>query len=198
MENTKKNFSWSLNEIILVSMICIVFGVVYLGAVYLMSVVESALAFTGLTKLGTEVIFGIWFMAATLAGYILQKPGVAIIAETIASVIEVLLGNWFGPMVIVTGIVQGLGAEAVFAAGRYKKFQGPIMYFAAIGCTVTSFLWSFVRSGYLQFQLWVILVYFVVRVISSCLFAGLICKKIGDGLKSTGLLKAYELGKNDN
>ena len=192
-----KSYSWKLNEIILMAMICIVFGVVYLGAVYLMSMIETPLAFTGLTKLGTEIIFGIWLMAATFAGYILQKPGAAILAEIIASVIEVLLGNWFGPMVIVAGIIQGLGAELVFAAFKYQKYDGPVMYMAAAGTAVTSFLWSFVRSGYLKFSLGVLLLYFVIRMISSLFFSGFLCKTVADSLKKAGLLKGYALGRND-
>ena len=68
----KKN-TWQLNEIILIAMICIVFGVVYLGAVYGASFISAALAATGLSQLGNEILFGVWFMAATLAGYILQS-----------------------------------------------------------------------------------------------------------------------------
>ena len=191
----KKN-TWKLNEIILMAMICIVFGVVYLGAVYLMSTTEALFAFTGLTKLGTEVIFGIWLMAATFAGYILQKPGAAILAEIIASVIEVLLGNWFGPMVIVAGIVQGLGAELVFGMHKYQNYGGSVIYQAAIGTMITSFIWSFIRSGYLKFSLGVLIIYFIVRCISSLFFAGFLCKTVADSLKRAGLLKSYALGKN--
>ena len=57
----KKN-TWQLNEIILVAMICIVFGVVYLGAVYGASFISAALAATGLSQLGNEILFGVWFM----------------------------------------------------------------------------------------------------------------------------------------
>lgn len=69
----EKTNSWKLKEIILVAMICIVFGVVYLGAVYLASFIATALTPAGLSPLGNEIVFGVWFMAATLAGYILQK-----------------------------------------------------------------------------------------------------------------------------
>ena len=134
----KKN-TWQLNEIILVAMICIVFGVVYLGAVYGASFISAALAATGLSQLGNEILFGVWFMAATLAGYLLQKPGVAIVAEVIAAVIEVLLGNWFGPMVIVAGIIQGGGAEIVFALNKYRKIDGAVMYLADTGARNNSF-----------------------------------------------------------
>ena len=119
MEN--KTNTWKLKEIILAAMICIVFGVVYLAGVYLASMIAGVLTPFGLSPLGNELVFGVWFMAATLSGYILQKPGAAIVSEVIASVIEVLLGNWFGPLVIVAGIIQGAGAELAFAAGRYRK-----------------------------------------------------------------------------
>ena len=151
----KKTNSWKLKEIIMVAMICIVFGVVYLAGVYLSSFIAAALTPAGLSPLGNEIVFGVWFMAATLAGYILQKPGAAVVAEVIAAVIEVLLGNWFGPMVIVAGIIQGAGAELVFAAYKYKKFDGGVMYLAAAGSCVTSFLWSFVRCAPSSSSVWV-------------------------------------------
>lgn len=193
MEN-KKNV-WKLKEIILVAMICIVFGVVYLAAVYLASFIAAALTPAGLSPLGNEIVFGVWFMAATLAGYILQKPGVAIISEVIASVIEVLMGNWFGPIVIVAGIIQGAGAELVFASYKYKKFDGKIMYFASAGSCITSFLWSFVRSGYGKFTIPFLILLFCIRLVSSLIFSGLLCRLMGDGLAKTGLLKGYELGR---
>ena len=37
---------------------------------------------------------------------------------------------------------------------------------------------------------------FVVRLASSLLFSGLVCKAAGDGLAKMGLLKGYGLGKN--
>ncbi len=191
----KKN-GWKLKEIILTAMICIVFGVAYLAAVYLASMIAAALTPAGLSPLGNELVFGVWFMAATLTGYILQKPGAALIAEVTASVIEVLLGNWFGPIVIVSGLIQGAGAELVFAAHGYKKLGGKVMYLAAAGCCVTSFLWSFVRSGYGKFTIPFLLLLFCIRLVSSLLFSGLICKLIGDGLSKTGLLKGYELGRS--
>ena len=135
-------------------------------------------------------------MAATLAGYILQKPGVAILAEVIASVIEVLLGNWFGPIVIVAGIIQGAGAELVFASCKYRNFDGKVMYLASVGSCITSFLWSFVRSGYGKFSIPFLILLFCIRLVSSLIFSGLICKLIGDGLAKTGLLKGYELGRS--
>jgi energy-coupling factor transport system substrate-specific component len=192
-----KNYSWKLRDIILVALLSIIFGIVYLGAVYLASFLTTVLTPFGLAPLGNEILFGIWFMVATLAAYILQKPGVAIVAEVLAALIEVLLGNFYGPMVIVAGIIQGAGAEIVFAAGRYRKFNWLTMLLAAAGCCVTSFVWGFFRSGFGLLSVKLLIVMFLIRLVSSVLFTGVISKLIGDGLARTGLLRSYALGQSE-
>lgn len=137
--NSKK-MGWELKEIILVAMCCIVFGVVYLVAVYLSSFINTACTPMGLGFLGNELLFGVWFMASTFAAYILQKPGVALVSEIIAALIEVLLGNMYGPMVIVTGFVQGIGSELAFAAFRYRRFDWSSMLLAAACSCIISFV----------------------------------------------------------
>ena len=188
-------FKWILHEVIFVAMLCIVFGVVYLAGVYLASFLSTALTPFGLAPLANEIVFGVWFMASTLAAYILQKPGVAIVSEVLAALIEVLMGNMYGPMVIVAGIIQGAGGEIVFAGWRYKRFDALTMNLAAVGCCITSFLWSFVRSGYGLLSVKLLIVMFLIRLVSSVLFAGILCKLMGDGLAKTGLLKSYALGR---
>lgn len=193
----KRENVWTLKDVIFVTMLCVVFGVVYLGGVYLASFIGTALAPMGLSMIGNELVFGVWFMAATLAAYIIQKPTVAVAAEVLSALIEVLMGNMYGPIVIVSGIVQGAGAEIAFAAFRYRRFDGRTMYLAAAGCCVTSFLWSFVRSGYGKLSLGLLAVCFLIRLVSSLLFSGLLCRRMGDALAKTGLLKGYALGRGN-
>ncbi len=126
-----KKYEWKLQDVIMVSMLCVVLGVVYLAAVYVAAFLSTVFTPFGLAPLGNELVFGIWLMAATLPIYIIQKPTVAIVSEVLAAVIEVMLGNWFGPMVIVAGIIQGFGAEVVFAAYQYKRFDKSVMLLAA-------------------------------------------------------------------
>ena len=194
--STDNRLGWKLRDIIMIAMLCIVFGVIYLGGVYIAAFLTTALTPLGLAPFGNEIIFGVWFMAATLAGYILQKPGAAILAEVLAALIEVLMGNMYGPIVIVAGIIQGAGAEGVFALYRYQKYNRKTMILAAAGCCVTSFVWSFIRSGYGLLAPGLLVVMFIVRLISSVVFAGFICTGMGDGLAQTGLLKSYALGKS--
>ena len=190
----KKN-TLTLQDVIMVSILSVVLGVVYLGVVYFSTTLVGFFTPMGIGSMGHEIVFGIWLMAATFAAYIIQKPGVAVITEVLAAVIEVLLGNFFGPMVIISGIVQGLGAELVFAGYRYKKWDHETVYLAAIGTCITSFIWSFIRSGYGKLSLPIILLFFVVRMISTLIFAGYIPIKLVDKLAEMKLLKSYAVGK---
>lgn len=190
----KKLYRWQLKDIIMVAIISLFFAVVYLGAVYLASVLGAALAPFGLSPFANEIIFGVWFMAATLAAYILQKPGVAIVAEMLAALLEVLMGNFYGPIVFVSGFLQGLGAEMGFAAFRYRRFDMASVCLASFGSCVTSFIWGFFRSGFGQLNPALLLGMFAVRAVSSLLFAGVLVKLCGDRLSRSGVLKAYPLG----
>ena len=190
-----KKYEWKLQDVIMVSLLCVVFGVVYLAAVYLAAFLRTVFTPFGLAPLANELVFGIWLMAATIAAYIIQKPTVAVIAEILAAVIEVMLGNWFGPMVIVAGFIQGLGAELVFAVYKYERFDMTTMLLAAAGSCITSFAWSFVRSGYGNYSLGLLVVFFIVRMISTLIFAGVLSKTMGDGLAKTKLLKGYAIGR---
>lgn len=192
----KKDYGWKLQEIVFVAMSCIVLGVVYLAAVYLSAFINTAGTPVGLGFLGNELLFGVWFMASTFAAYIIQKPGVALVSEILAALIEVLLGNMYGPMVIVTGLVQGIGSEIAFAAFRYRRFDWTTMTLSAFLCCVISFVWSFVRSGYGELAFGLLVLFFVIRLVSSVVFCDVICKVVADRLAGTGLLKGYALGRS--
>ena len=62
--NQIKTNRWKLQDIIFMTMLCVVFGVVYLGAVWLIAPLAAIFTPMGLSLLGTEMIFGVWFMAA--------------------------------------------------------------------------------------------------------------------------------------
>ncbi|MDR1375898.1 MAG: ECF transporter S component [Synergistaceae bacterium] len=197
MESSAKDnrYVWKLRDVIMVALLSIVFAVVYLGAVYLSSFFSSLLAPVGLAPLGNEIVTGVWFMASTLAAYVLQKPGVATIAEALAALVEMFLGSVYGPMVFVSGIIQGIGAEAAFALTRYKRFDMTTMCLAASGSCVTSFAWEFFRYDFNLLAAWLLIVMFIIRLASSLLLSGVLCKLAGDTLAETGLLKSYALGK---
>lgn len=105
-----------LTDILVTIVISIVFGIVYKlwGPLY------YAVKPLGLHI--DQLIYGMWFIAATVAFLIIRKPGIALLAETAAASAEFITGSEWGLEVLLYGLIQGLFAEMVFAIFRYKKF----------------------------------------------------------------------------
>ena len=58
--------------------------------------------------------------------YLVPKPGAATFVKFFAAIVEVLLGNPFGPIAIFYGTVEGLGIDIAFAA-MGQKLTLPMM-----------------------------------------------------------------------
>lgn len=66
---------------------------------------------------------GLWIFPGVLAGLVVRRPGAALFVELVAAVLEALLGSSFGATTLVSGALQGLGAELGIALlGRYRSF----------------------------------------------------------------------------
>ncbi|KJB88501.1 thiamine permease [Paenibacillus sp. E194] len=185
-----RNIQWKLRDIVVLSSLSVVFAVIYL---LFLQIGNVLVGFMG--PMGYEVIFGIWFIVSIIATYIIRKPGAAVISETVAGLIEVLIGNAVGPILIVSALIQGLGAEAVFAATRYRNYSTKVLMLAGVGSAVFSFAWGYFRSGYAVYSVGLIIAMFVVRCISGALISGLLGKWIADALANTGVLRSFPIAK---
>ena len=108
---------YKLRDIILMAILGVVFAIIYLAVCYIGDACCILLAPAGLSELGYEPIYGVWFMAATLAAFIIQKPGVALITELLAAVIENASGQFRryqrGPDRYHPGRRRGVGLPAL-------------------------------------------------------------------------------------
>ncbi|MDO4483621.1 MAG: ECF transporter S component [Clostridia bacterium] len=183
--------SWKLKDILLIAICAVLFGVVYLGVTYAGAAVGAALTPFGMTSMGYEPFYGIYFMAAAFAAYVIRKPGAGIIAEILAAIIETMMGNFFGPKIILSGFVQGLGIELIFMLTRYKKWDYKTMCISAVICSVMTMIYNLFVSGYIKIAVPVLLLMLAVRLVSAVLIDGLLVKFLGDGLAKAGVLKGY-------
>lgn len=182
--------SWRFKEVVVMAALAVVFAVVYLAFLPLGSLLVG---FFG--PIGYDLIFGIWFIVSIIAAYIIRKPGAAFLSETIAAMVEVLIGNAVGPMLIVSGMVQGIGAEAAFAATGWKKYSVWVLMAAGMGSAVTSFIYGYFMSGFAALSTGYVTAMFVTRLISGAVIAGLLGKLLSDELAKTGVLSSFALGK---
>lgn len=186
---------WKLKEIVLMSILGVVFGIIYLAFFLIGQGVRNILAPFGLAPFGYEIIFGIWFIVSIIAAYIIRKPGAAFTAEVIAGITEVLLGTAAGPGLILSAAVQGAGAELAFALTRWKDYRLRVLVLSGMTAAVISFAWHLFYAGNIALAPGVIVATFAVRVFSGALLAGVLGKWISDQLAKTGVLRGYALGK---
>lgn len=187
--------NWKLKDVLMMGIISVLFGVIYLGCTYAGGILSGVLTPMGLSALGYEPFYGIYFMAGAFGVFIMRKPGAGIISEMLAAIIECLLGNYFGPIIILSGLIQGIGIELLIAFFRYKKFSYPTMIVSSVICSVLTLGYNLIVSGYNQIAVPVLLLMLSVRIISAIIFTGILTKFICDRLAKAGVLRGYAIGK---
>src|SRR5258708_13496344 len=113
-------YRWTLRETLVVAVLGAVFAVLYIGWVQVWLVAQAI--FGAVTM---DVVMGFWFIVSIVAAAIVRKPGVAIASEMIAAAVEILLGSPAGLMLLLSGAIQGAGAELVFAATPWRHHSPP-------------------------------------------------------------------------
>jgi energy-coupling factor transport system substrate-specific component len=191
----RKTKVWQLKDIIMIGILAVLFGVIYLGAVQFGVLLGTLLTPFGLSIFANEIIFGIWFMAAAFAGYIIQRPGVATITEMIAALLEVFMGNYYGPIIFVSGFVQGIGFDAGYAMYRYRRYDWRSLITGAVFATVLSYPWGIIRSNFSGLTWQILVGIFVVRLMSAIFFSAILVKLTLDRLEKSGVLASYPLGQ---
>ena len=185
--------SWKLKEVVLVSVLSVVFAVVYLLFVHIGNLWAGLIG-----PIAYEWIFGIWFIVSIISAYIIRKPGAAFISEVMAATIEMLIGNAIGPRIILVGIVQGLGAEAVFAMTGYRRYELWVLMLAGFGSAVTSFVYTYFMSGFAMLEPGYVATMFGLRAVSGMVIAGIGGKLLSDLLLKTGSLCGYAIARSGN
>ena len=186
---------WKLKDILMIAVCAVLFGVIFLGATYAGGALYGVLLPLGMPSLGYEPFYGLYFMAVAFAIYVIRKPGVGIVAEILAAVIENLMGNFFGPIIILSGFVQGAGFELIFALTGYKKFDTKTMILAAVICSCVTLVYNLIVSGYNLIAIPVLALMLVVRIVSAIVIDALVTPKLANGLAKAGVLNGYAISQ---
>jgi len=186
-----ENSTWTLRETMIVAVLGAVFGVLYLGWVQVWLVLQAI--FGSLTM---DVVMGFWFIVSIIAAAIIRKPGVALASEVMAAAVQVLLGSPAGLMLLVTGLVQGAGAEAVFAVTRWRRYSLPVLMAAGVGAALASFGYTWIRFDYGSLAPGLLVAMFVLRCLSGALLGGLLGHLVVKALYRTGVLAGLAIERD--
>ncbi len=181
-------YAWTMREILIVTVLGAVFGVLYLGWVQVWLIAQAI--FGAVTM---DVVMGFWFIVSIIAAAIIRKPGAALGSEVLAAAVQVMLGSPAGLLLLVTGFVQGAGAEAVFAATRWRNYTLPVLMAAGVGAAVFSFAYTWVRFDYGALAPTLLIIMFVLRCASGALLGGLLGHWIVEALYRTGVLSGLPI-----
>lgn len=190
-----RNLRWRVVDIVVASVIAVACAVIFL----LWNVgYEAPSALLKPVLPGVQgLLAGPWLIAGVLGGLIIRKPGAAIYTELVAATISALIGNSWGPLTIVSGVVQGLGAELIFLVFLYGVWRLPVAVLAGavagLACGINDRILWYPGADVLFTS-----VYIASTTISGAVIAGLGAWLIVKGLAATGALSRFAAGRTAN
>jgi energy-coupling factor transport system substrate-specific component len=191
MTSTTPRDGWRTVDIVVAAAVAVAFGVVFIAwnAVY----TATGPAFAALPP-AQALMYGVWLMPAVLVGLIVRRPGAAFFGGFVAAAVSVLLGSPYGGDALISGAIQGAGAELGFAIGRYRTWTLPMAVLAGalagLAAAIHDIVLYYPETGV---DFWAI--YTVATVTSGVVVAGVGAWYLLRALVATGVLGTFEVGR---
>ena len=111
---------WRTVDLLTIAFLGAAFGIAYWG--WDLAYQAPANALGGLFPPLQGITGAPWLMAGVVGGLVVRRPGAALLCEVVAALVSMLPGTQWGFATLVSGILQGLGAEIAFALLGYAAF----------------------------------------------------------------------------
>lgn len=183
---------WRVVDIVVASVLGVVGGLVFaLWNAAAWVPVSNALAFF---PPASGVLVGVWLLPAVLGGLIIRKPGAAVYTELVAATLSALIGNQWGFATVWYGLLEGLGAEVVFALLLFRRWGLGAALAAGAGAGVVVGLLDSILY-YPAFSTSYKAIYVALTVVSGIVVAGLGSWALTRALAKTGVLAPLASGR---
>lgn len=189
---TPHRFAWRVVDIVVASVVGVASGLLFVVWNIASNPVTDPLkaVLPGLQALGG----GFWLFAGVLTALIIRKPGAALFGELLAATVSALIGNQWGVLTLLSGAVQGLGAELVFAAFLYANWRAGVAVLAGAGAGLAMAITD-LTVWYPGSDTLFVVVYAISAVVGGALIAGLLSWLAVRGLARTGALARFGAGR---
>ena len=189
---SKRILRWRVVDIVVASVVAVASGVVFW--VWGQAYNPSSGPVTAVLPGFQGILNGPWLFAGVLPALIVRKPGAALYGEVVAAVVSMLIGTQWGFATLLSGVVQGLGAEIVFALFLYARWTlgTALLAGAATGIaeSILDLLYSY-PGAKPEFAI----VYTITTTISGVVIAGLGSWLLVKALARTGALSRFAAGR---
>jgi energy-coupling factor transport system substrate-specific component len=166
---TSPRNEWRVVDIVVAAVIAVAFGVVFLAWNAIYAATEPL--FLALPP-SQAIMYGVWLLPAVLVGLIVRRPGAALFGGFVSAAVSVLLGSPYGIDALISGAIQGAGAEVAFAIGLYRSWGLTFAILAGVLSGLAAAIHDIVVY-YPDFGLNAQLVYAGATAVSGALIAGI-------------------------
>jgi energy-coupling factor transport system permease protein len=192
MTGVTNHGGWRTVDIVVAAAVAVAFGVVFLAWNALYAATEPIFAALPPAQ---AILYGVWLLPGVLVGLIVRRPGAAFFGGLVSAAVSVVLGSPYGADALVSGAIQGGGAELGFALGLYRWWTLPFAVLAGalagVAAAVHDLPLYFPGVG-LDFQA----AFLAATVISGALIAGLGSWLLLRALIATGVLHEFAAGRD--
>lgn len=189
----RKSSPLPLKDLVLMVVLGVVFGFLYWALVQAWTGLSILMGPAG--DLAQHFLTGGWLLVAPIAVAIVRRPFVGIIAEVLASIIEVVfLGSAVGPILLIAAAIQGLGSEIPFALRRYRSFGWGVFALSGLLGAGLVFFYSAFRFGWYGQELFVLRL--ILQLASGLILGGLLAKIIVEAIAKTGVVDNFAIGRD--
>jgi energy-coupling factor transport system permease protein len=182
---------WRVVDIVVAAVIAVAFGVVFVAWNTLWAAATPL--FTALPP-AQAIMYGVWLLPGVLVGLIVRKPGAALFGGIVSASVSALIGSQWGLDAVVSGALQGGGAELAFALGLYRTWTLPIAVLAGalagLAAAVHDIAIYYPDTGV---DYWA--VYTIATMTSGAVIAGIGSWLLLRALIATGVLGAFAVGR---
>lgn len=183
---------WRVVDIVVASVVAVAAGVVFWVWGQVQNPISGPVSavlpgFQGLLN-------GPWLFAGVLTALIVRKPGAAIYGELVAAIVSALIGTQWGFATLLSGVVQGVGAEIVFAIFLYANWKVVPAILAGAGAGLAESILDLLY-WYPGAKPEFAAVYAITTVVSGALVAGLLSWLLVRALARTGALSRFAAGR---
>ncbi|MGA2513042.1 MAG: ECF transporter S component [Candidatus Limnocylindrales bacterium] len=180
---------WRTVDIVVVALLATAFGVVFFIWNNYVWVWASGAGYQA-----ASLVTGAWLLPAVVCPLVVRKPGAALFGEMVAAFVAMLLGNAWGMDSLLSGVLQGAGAELVFAFTLYRRW-GPI---AAVLAGAAAGIGEAIHDTTISYAAYDVpyrAVIAGVEIFSAVLIAGIGSWLLVRALRRTGALDAFAVGE---
>ena len=175
---------WRTRDIVVVAVIAAAFGVFFAALDAAFAAVNAGAGSP------MNLLYGGWLLPAVVAPVIVRKPGAALFAELVAAAVSMLVLSQYGADTLLSGFLQGIGAEIVFAVFRYRDYRWAVVALASVVSATLAFAHDWIIY-YQGTAVGVMGLTYVFMLISAAVLMPIVTFAVVRALRQAGALRGF-------